>query len=663
MKFVRVLPFVLIILVCFLWFWSKDGIEPVINVSKNYNQISIYFDGTLIGKAQEKVPSSSVDIILRTSDLQSRYFHNSSSLVNNFILQEGSNIVKIHNPYNVVLDFKDPHNQSLYSFSLRPFRNLDSDFQDPSHLLSGITSSKVGISYSNGIKWILWLILMPFPFCLALYIFIFLTKKHHFNFVPVTQSKNQKILYLLIIAIAFGSFFWSRFLMKNYLADAPHVPDSVHYVLFSKILASGKTFLTSQDFPGFIPKNNILESTDNWLTQYQGRYFIKYLIGHPLVLALGQAFGHLNWIPPLVGSVTLILIGMIVWRVTQSIFFTVFSLILCFASPFFQTQTIDYMSHNTAALFLLISTIPFFTTKKYYLVGFFQGMLLNTRPLTFAATLPIIVIFILIKTKDLKTLIPIMVGLAPPVAIFFYYNYLTTGSILQTPYIYHHIMDKVGLGREYKLNYGLLNTFSNLAVFSLYFLKNYYLSFLPFSLSLVCLAIVPKSIKLNMAFLLSLSFGIIFIWTFYDGNFFMYGPRFIYEAVPFLVILFGYCLFTVSQIIPRTLYFILFFIVFNLSIFELSWLGQGSPEYSDIVYVPATISELAGFNYTSNKFNQFANNQKINYMKPCPDWWCVGEGIWLNNFPLTKQQTFFFVSPPNSISVPPNSQHINWQDL
>ncbi|NCN23231.1 MAG: hypothetical protein GW921_03570, partial [Gallionella sp.] len=377
----------------------------------------------------------------------------------------------------------------------------------------------------------------------------------------INLKLSIKIIIIPLI-IALLSFFWSRHLMVNYLRDVPHVPDSISYVVLAKIISSGKFIFPYSEIPSYIRADQIKDFFYHWFQTNKTGLFVPYLIGHPLVLALGNLFGIINYIPPLVGSLTLLLIFFITYFLTQSVMFSLISMGLCFISPFFQTQTIDYLSHNSAVLFILFSIFPLFlnkeSTKYFLLTGFFLGMLLNTRPLTFVAVFISIILYLIIEfikdkkfKKFLLKLTYSLIGSITPGLIFLYYNFATSGNIFTTPYQFHGILNKVGFGSDFKIGYGLLNTFSNLAVFSLFFLKNYYVSFFPLLLSFLLLPFSGKYLK-KILFLQFLSLSIIGVWTLYDGNFFMYGPRFIYESVPILGILYGLSFFVLYQVFRHT---------------------------------------------------------------------------------------------------------------
>ena len=458
-----------------LWFWSKDGIQVKTKIIKKNSVIKIYFDNFLLGSAEDNsFEDKKLIIIFLKQDLDSKYFNEQSKTnKDNIDLPNKDYEVEllISNPFAVRLSFEG---NAPYVFYLNPYRHLNTGWEDINNVLGNKLSNRVQISFFSGMRWIFWLILKPFPFLIPFFLIIYF-----FGHKIKERTKNIKIskkILVIPIIICFISFFWSRHLMKNYLNESPHVPDSISYMVLGKIISTGKLVIPFSDIPSNILGSQIREYLFHWYGLSNTGLFIPYLLGHPLILALGNVFGIMNLIPPLVGSLTLLLIFLIAYCLTKSLLFSFISMILCFASPFFQTQTIDFMSHNSAALFILISILPIFLNRKnsglFILSGLFQGMLLNTRPLTFLATsLTFMLYFVYIsyKEKKISKLIYFVIGLLFPLLLFIYYNFITTGSILKTPYDASGIVNRTLLGSEFKIGYGLLNTFSNITVFSLFF--------------------------------------------------------------------------------------------------------------------------------------------------------------------------------------------------
>lgn len=677
------LSFIIIFLILFVfWFWSKNGIKINTKIIKKNSLIKIYFDNYLLGLAQDiSSEEKKLKIDFSKQDLDSKYFNNQPKTEKNNIFLAKDNYelnFVLTNPFTVRLNFQG---KKSYVFYFNPYRHLNSGWEDKFNVLENKVNNQVQISFINGIKWIVWIILKPFSFLIPVFLLLFFTINK-----KIVELKNKKLflskkIITTIITFAVFSFIWSRYLMANYLNDVPHVPDSISYVILGKIISTGKLIIPYKDIPSYIKTGQIPEFFYHWYQLSKDGLFIPYLLGHPLVLALGNLFGIINYIPPLIGSLTLLLVFFITYCLTQSVVFSLISMGLCFVSPFFQTQTVDYMSHNSAALFTLISILPIFIGKKnykyYLLTGFFQGMLFNTRPLTFLVSFFSIIIYLIIDFFEEKELKPtiirffyIFLGFLIPLFIFFYYNFLTSNNIFITPYQYHGILNKVGFGKDFKIGYGLLNSFSNLAVFSLFFMKNYYLSFFPLLLSFLLLPFSGKLVK-KIIFLQFLSLSIIGVWTLYDGNFFMYGPRFIYESVPVLTIIYGstfYILYntfkhTKWKIIPYFIFFIYFINVFS---FELSWIGKRQAEYSGIVFVPSNIVDLKNFNSADDRFYQISKNKgnqkKIFLMKKCENWWCYS-GAWLNQYPLNMSQPLFLSLPENYKKNIKNAEIIDWNEL
>lgn len=669
-----------ILFIC--WFWSKDGIQVKTKIIKKDSYIKIYFDNYLLGSAQDNsLEDKKLTVNFSKQDLDSKYFNNQPKTDKNNIIITKKNYeleLQLANPFAVRLNFEGNH---PYLFYFNPYRHLNSGWEDKSGVLANTKNYQVQISFINGIRWIFWIILKPFPFIVPIFVLLFLL---NYQIKKYPKNKNntsfKKIIFIPVI-IAMISFTWSRYLMVNYLGDAPHVPDSVSYIVLSKIISNGKFIIPYSDIPNFIKIDQIKDYFFHYFETNQSGLFIPYLLGHPLILSLGNVFGMINYIPPLIGALTLLLVYIVSYYLTKSRIFSIISMSLCLASPFFQTQTIDYMSHNSASLFILISILPIFIDKKntkyYLLTGFFQGMLFNTRPLTFVASFFIIIFYLISKyfeEKKLKhtllKLLFIFLGFLIPLFIFFYYNFLTSNNIFITPYQYHGILNKVGFGNDFKIGYGLLNTFSNLTVFSLFFLKNYYVSFFPLLLSFLLLPFSGKLVK-KIIFLQFLSLSIISAWTLFDGNFFMYGPRFIYESVPILTILYGSTFYILYNAFKHTkwknIFYLIFIIYFiNIFSFELSWIGKRQAEYTGIVFVPSNIFELNGFNESDQRFlniyNKKINQNKIFLMKKCENWWCHS-GFWLNQYPLNRSRPFFLSLPDNYTNNIKNAEIIDWNGL
>jgi hypothetical protein len=228
----------------------------------------------------------------------------------------------------------------------------------------------------------------------------------------------------------------------------------------------------------------------------------------------------------------------------------------------------------------------------------------------------------------------------------------------------------VGLGKDFSPGYGLLQGFTNVAVFSLFFLRNYYVSFFPFLLSLLILPLCrPPRLRL---FALQLSaVAITAVWTLYDGHYFMYGPRFLYEAVPILCVLYGATFALLFRLFPprwsRALPIAILAVwLGNIAVFEAQWVGLRPAEFGGIAYVPSTIRELQGFNYTDGRMGRLYRETKGSarvFLMRKRDWWFTGEGIWLNTFPLERARPLFLTRPDDYRGEIPRAEKLDWDRL
>lgn len=712
---------VYLVLAC-IWLWVKDGITVDVRVQRENDAIKVFFDGTLAAEAQDATGETRIiSVTPKYQDLESPYFHKTSFALQDKLTLPGTGRatvdIPVRNPYNMTFVFLGE--ATSYNLNISPYRHLAALWGDPEDVLVEEQNGRPQISILHGIQWMLWVVFKPFVPLSGIF-FLLLLGQQWWEQASVTARARHIWGFVwmpgLVCCVSVG---WSLLLMHLFTEFVPHVPDAISYLLLGKLLANGQFVLPYAQLPTFIAPELIPDYFIHWYIHKETYMLVPYLVGHPLVLAIGEVFGAVYLVPPMVGAAVLGVVFFLTYRLTQSVAFGLTAMLLCLASPFFQTQTIDYMSHNTAALYLLLAITPMFCSSQrlYVLTGLFLGMLLNTRPLTAVAIGAAIGLYFLFSllavlanrgrgggetrphVGGLQTrpyfagasgngaapvsfravLRPLFVqigysilGFVPPLALFAYYNWATTGNPLTAPYIYHGILDNVGFGENFALGYGLLQGFANIAVFSLFFLKDYYISFFPFLLSFLLLPFYRNHLRtiLLMQMTIVLSIG---IWCFYDGNFFMYGPRFIYEAVPVFTVLYGTAFCYLWRAVPRWSYHVIIGAVFvvygaNVVLAQLQWVDLRPPDYAGIVFVPSTVNELEGFNYSDGRFyrlyQRYEGQQQVFLMRyDYARWWEWGQGMWLNDIPLTEARPLFLAEPQDKPHDIPNAIIIEWDNV
>lgn len=348
--------------------------------------------------------------------------------------------------------------------------------------------------------------------------------------------------------------FFSWLMGKMVLGGIPHVQDSIAQLFQAKLFAMG-TFA--------LPEPQYAESFERIYTVMKdGRWYSIYPPGHAMLLALGV----LLHIPQLVNPITSGLIVLISYRIAKNIYgmpVARLSLMFFLVSPFFVFMGAGWMNHPTALLFAVLFWFGLISAKqctgwRYVLLfafcGFVFGMLFLTRPVTALAFLLFGFAWVFMHHRISAKRLMIMMGSfllgAAPLAVFYlYYNAHTTGSPFLTGYVDYFGGNPLGFGKQpwgaeplgpkipnevlHTPLRGLANTICNLNGL------NYFLFGFPLpSLIFVAALFLPgvKRVKEDWLCLLPLVF-ILFLYFFYFFQDYCYGPRFVYETIPFLCML------------------------------------------------------------------------------------------------------------------------------
>lgn len=434
--------------------------------------------------------------------------------------------------------------------------------------------------------------------------------------------KNKFKIYLAIYLLTVVGIL--LFINLVLLEGIPHVPDSAAYLFMAKLFAQGKitgTITVPPEhfnfFPGILNVNN-----GNWLFQYS--------FGHPLVLLPGVVLGFPNIIPPITGSLFLLflfLTGKEVYDTRSAIFIIILPLL----SPFFLENASEFMSHNTAALFLILGLyLLILNVKKggqsYALLsGISLGWMFNIRPLSALPFIAIFtgIIFLLKKRNKKNTLIFFILGISLFFFLWLFYNYLTTGSIFISQY-YSQSNNLFDIKNDNFVSF-FMQRWDNILI-----LFNSYVPML-FNLPLEIIIIpflIPFLFKKNLwnnIFLVSIV-SIPYVYFFYNGTFIMYGPRFWYETLPFVVLLIGRGISLLHELRPRVVLALCIF----FALISLSRLIGIIPVKDPDFFSPVSLTHLKTFNYTDGRILLLTEKSNITnavvFVKDtCKgQWWCYG---------------------------------------
>lgn len=457
-----------------------------------------------------------------------------------------------------------------------------------------------------------------------------------------------KLLFAFYLTLV---FFFLLFINFYYLEGIPHVPDSAAYLFMAKMFATGHIIMpipVSPEHFNFFP--GIL-SIDN------GKWLFQYPFGHPLLLAIGIFIGIPNIIPPLVGT----LFVLILYLIAKEVFdrkTALFALILPILSPFFLENASSFMSHNTAAFYLVLSlyfSIRFYKSKNVWhalLSGLFVGLLFNTRPLT---ALPFIllnssILFFYKNSRQMHSFVLFLTGLFPLLFLWLIYNYISTGNPLASQYYLQNrgmlpfenpTLFLASLQKHIENVKILLQSFGPMA-FNWPKLITYGFLFIPFALR--------RNTFWDHIFFIGL-LTLPLTYFFYDGTFIMYGPRFWYEILPFVILLSARSLALIYELIPKITIFFFVVLIF-LSFAKLfGFIPTTNPDY----FSPLKLNDLKGFNFVDKRIiNEIKTRQIHNavvFVKDCDNnWWCYGS-VFSQNSPTLDTDIVYAKDLGNPYSI------------
>ena len=342
----------------------------------------------------------------------------------------------------------------------------------------------------------------------------------------------------LVLILAIVVFFVTRHINANYYGEIPHVPDEVSYIFGAKLLAAGKVMVEQpplHDLFYFYWPNFLYERGDLWGSPYP--------FGHPLTLAIGQVFGSLPLMPSVVGAVSVValfLVGKQMYGVRVGFMAT----LLLAASPFFLMQSSSFMSHTTCAMYTLLSLLFILKRERPLpygvLAGIFFGLALNTRTLDLIVLIPPFALLLLSYAVEKQgrrealmhvggfiaggVLMAIAMGL---------YTYGLTGEPFGSTYAQGNTSELLGFKNGHTLDIGIRNEQAQMIALIQVF--NGWPAYVGLAFVLAPFLLGTRNRWDYFCLACALLTASIYVLYRYSGIFL--GPRYWFEAAPFLLLL------------------------------------------------------------------------------------------------------------------------------
>lgn len=341
------------------------------------------------------------------------------------------------------------------------------------------------------------------------------------------------IFALTVSLLIFGMLILiNRFILHSFMNSG----DEHSCYFMAQYLSAGKLWATPPELGKFFEVTHIGIK--------EGKWFSVYPPGWPLVWAAGLKLHLRDILNPLLTAVSvyglLYLAKKIFGRGTAGLFVLLLSI-----SPFFLLNGASYYSHN---LCLLLMVAFYHTVLKWRetektgwaaAAGLLLGYACATRYLTAAAMAAPVILYlaqILLKDKSRKTWAPAFaftIAFAAVNLAHLYYNFLITGNPVNPPNHFLQSHEKLGFISGYTPLTGLQYLYERLL---------YLADWAPPGLVILFLFwVIPAKIQgtwdgfFKTAFiLLPLAYFFYYSW---GGN--QYGPRYLFEAYPLLLIAAG----------------------------------------------------------------------------------------------------------------------------
>lgn len=345
------------------------------------------------------------------------------------------------------------------------------------------------------------------------------------------RSANKAIFYMMLIASAF--FLATVLISGKTLEQFPNSSDEYAYLFQAEMFSRGKLWEPAHDLPDFFYSNNI--------TQYDGVLVSRFPPGWPLLLSQAFEIGLQPWlVNPVLGLVTLVVFYLFARRYYGEQV-AVWSLLAMAFTGYYVFNAASFFSHTSC---LLVALLFVFSVRRYQedskilygiLAGFFIGFVVVIRYYTAVLIfLPFLISLIVQhRWKVIRLLVLMGIGGLPCLAYLLWYNYSITGSALTPVTVWAYPQEQLGFVKGHSFLKGVEHWVRWILMFFYWCSPGLLILYFVFLWRKVKTRVGRLAHPEDYAFIM-LIMGYFFYYQI-GGN--QYGPRFLFEAFPFLILL------------------------------------------------------------------------------------------------------------------------------
>lgn len=333
-------------------------------------------------------------------------------------------------------------------------------------------------------------------------------------------------------------------LVTGYTADwRLYMSDTIAQLSHAKVVQQGRFSLEAPPAPEFF-RDAFMVCDGRWRSQFPP--------GHILALAAFDRVGLLEWLAPVAAGVIAALFFSLGVRLYGG-HVAVLSTVLLVASPFFVLQFSEAMNHTTTLAWFMAFLWAYDrgardgSMRWGALAGFSAGAMIATRPLTAACligawTLWDVVRFVVqwrnrdTRRRFIRLWGGATLGGLAPIAFLLYFNDVTNGSLFLFGYIAkqgasHLLGFDAWVGNGHTPAIGLTQGLNNVQSLGVDFLHGWPVYGFVFIAALLLIGRPTALDARMMTTAFALSLGYFFYW--YQDS--MFGPRFLFEALPLYI--------------------------------------------------------------------------------------------------------------------------------
>ena len=573
--------------------------------------------------------------------------------------------VRYNNITGAAIVLRDDGKGTSVVYSFRPFQHYDNGISliEDGESVTRVAGERLEVSRVETMKSLVAMTLNSYLSILLLLILGFIVVTIvHVSFPPSVKLSlpnvpTAPLWYAGACAVVVFAFAATLFLNIVYGSSIPHVPDSVAYIFQAKVFASGHLSSppppVADAFEFFYPSFFVVVN-DRWVSVYP--------FGHPLLLAVGVRLGAVWLVPPLLGAASVALV-FVIGRTIYHARVGLLAALLLASSPFFLMTASNFMSHNTAAFYLLAALLCVAIIDRRPLLygvaaGLFFGLLFNTRPLAAMSLIVPFGVFLLApalqsgrKRPAFTSIGGFLAGGLVMLGAYGLYNYGAVGDAFGGALQIRGEFDQaIGFGGSHSVDLGIQNEQTQLA--ALLLVLHGWPQYV--GLMFVLLPFILGTRKRWDWFLLSCAVFLIGSYALFATSGIMHGPRFWYPAAPILMLLaargadraaevlaagassVGAILNRGSSHRPKWAgILVVYALVLVLVSFSLhGWLLSKDTGW-EFVFVPQNATSLQGFNNINDGLVRLIEDADLDnalvLVKKCQPWRCFGSVFWMNS--------------------------------